>query len=120
MHVVVLLLEDPARLALLDSRTAPGRARAGMLALLGLLALAGISAWRGAALSYERWRAVHLACTGLVIAAAFAHVVWVDAYTSLPAVRWTVLVLVLAAAVVLFWTRRAATRRRSGPTASWP
>ena len=79
-----------------------------MLALLGLLALAGTSAWRRRLrLSYERWRAVHLVCTALVIAAAFAHVIWVDAYTSRPDVRWTVLALVLAAATALFWTRVA-------------
>jgi predicted ferric reductase len=76
--------------------------------LLALVALAGTSLWRQRLrLSYERWRAVHLACTALVIAAAFAHVVWVNAYTSVPVVRWSVLALVLAAAVALFWTRVA-------------
>jgi predicted ferric reductase len=108
LHVVVLVLDDPARVALLDERAAPPRARAGMVALLGLVALAGTSLWRQRLrLSYERWRAVHLACTALVIAAAFAHVVWVNAYTSVPVVRWSVLALVLAAAVALFWTRVA-------------
>jgi predicted ferric reductase len=108
LHVVVLVLDDPARVALLDERAAPPRARAGMVAVLGLVALAGTSLWRQRLrLSYERWRAVHLACTALVIAAAFAHVVWVNAYTSVPVVRWSVLALVLAAAVALFWTRVA-------------
>jgi predicted ferric reductase len=108
LHVVVLVLDDPARVALLDERAAPPRARAGMVAVLGLVALAGTSLWRRRLrLSYERWRAVHLACTALVIAAAFAHVVWVNAYTSVPVVRWSVLALVLAAAVALFWTRVA-------------
>jgi predicted ferric reductase len=108
LHVVVLVLDDPARVALLDERAAPPRARAGMVAVLGLVALAGTSLWRQRLrLSYERWRAVHLACTALVIATAFAHVVWVNAYTSVPVVRWSVLALVLAAAVALFWTRVA-------------
>lgn len=108
VHVVVLVLDDPARLALLDPRTAPPRARAGMLALLGLAALAGTSIWRHRVrVSYQRWRAAHLALTALVVAAAFAHVVWVDAYTSVPVVRWALLALVLAAAVGVFWTRVA-------------
>jgi predicted ferric reductase len=116
-HVVVLLLDDPARIALLDFRTAPGRARAGVLAVLGLLALAGSSAWRRRlGLSYERWRAAHLALTALVISAAFVHVLWVDAYMSVPDVRWTVLALVLAAAVALFAARVA----RPYATASRP
>jgi predicted ferric reductase len=108
-HLVVLLADDPGRLALLDPRTAPPRARAAVIATLGLLALAGTSIYRRRlGLTYERWRAVHLACTAVVIAAAFAHVVWVDAYTSVPLVRWTVLALVLAAAGALFWSRVAA------------
>jgi predicted ferric reductase len=108
LHVLVLLVADPTRLALFDPRTDPPRARAGILALLGLLALAGTSIWRRRLrLSYERWRALHLSFTALVLAAAFAHVVWVDAYTSVPAVRWSVLALVLAAATALFWTRVA-------------
>ena len=108
LHVVVLVIDDPSRLALLDLRSAPPRARAGVLALLGMFILAGSSAWRRPLrLTYERWRGLHLACTALVISAAFAHVVWVDAYTSVPIVRWTVLTLVLAAGVMFFWTRVA-------------
>jgi predicted ferric reductase len=108
VHVVVLFVDDPSRLALLNPLTAPPRARAGVLALLALLALAGTSMCRQRLrLNYERWRAVHLTCTALVIAAAFAHVIWVNAYMSLPDVRWTVLALVLAAAGALFWTRVA-------------
>ncbi len=42
-----------------------------------------------------------------MIFAAFAHVVWVNAYTSVPVVRWSVLALVLAAGVGLFWARVA-------------
>ncbi len=107
-HLGLLLADDPRRLALLDVATAPGRARAGVLALVGLLALAATSIWREALRrGYERWRRLHLGLTGLVIGAAFLHVLWVDAYTSLPAVRWSVLVLTLAAAGALFWSRVA-------------
>ncbi|MFL5846887.1 MAG: ferric reductase-like transmembrane domain-containing protein [Solirubrobacteraceae bacterium] len=107
-HVLVLLIDDPSRLALFDVATAPGRARAGILALLGLVALSVTSVWRTRlGLSFERWRALHLALTCVVIAASFVHVVWVHAYTSLPAEREAVLVLVLAAAAALFWARVA-------------
>jgi len=43
----------------------------------------------------------------VVIAGAFVHVMWVDAYTSLPLVRESVLALVLVAAGALFWSRVA-------------
>src|SRR3954452_12882434 len=42
-HVVGLVVADPSRLALPDVATAPPRARAGMLALLGLSVLAATS-----------------------------------------------------------------------------
>jgi predicted ferric reductase len=107
-HLVILLVDDPTRLALLDPATAPGRARAGVLALLGLITLACTSVWRRhMRLSYEQWRAVHITATAVVLAAGFAHVIWVDSYTSLIVIRWTVLGLVLAAAAALFWTRVA-------------
>ena len=83
VHVAALVVADPARVQLLDLHTAPPRARAGALGLLGLIALAVTSRWRQRLrLGYERWRVVHLTVTAVVIAAAFAHVVWVDAYTS--------------------------------------
>src|SRR4051794_8025261 len=84
-HLVFLLAADPSRLGLLNPLTAPPRARAGVLALLALIALALTSIFRARLrLSYERWRALHLGLTALVLAGAFAHVVWVDAYTSFP------------------------------------
>jgi predicted ferric reductase len=101
-------VDDPARLALLDTLSAPGRARAGMVALLGLAGLACTSVWRRRlGLSFERWRAAHLACTAAAVGGAFVHVMWVDSYSSAPAVRWSVLALVLAAALALFWSRVA-------------
>jgi predicted ferric reductase len=108
VHVAILLADDPRRLALLDVPTAPGRARAGVAALLGLLALAYTSIRRRRlGLGYEAWRAAHLVLTGVVIAGAFVHVMWVDAYTSVRVVRESVLALVLVAAVALFWARVA-------------
>jgi predicted ferric reductase len=107
-HVVILCADEPTRLWLLDVATAPGRARAGVIALAGLLGLAYTSIRRAQiGLSYQLWRALHLTLTAAVIAGAFVHVMWVDAYTSLPIVRETVLALVLVAAGALFWSRIA-------------
>jgi predicted ferric reductase len=107
-HVGALIADDPARLALLDPRDAPLRAKAGMVALLGMLALASTSIWRRRLrLSYEHWRAIHVACAAAVIAGSFVHLLGVGAYLSLPAIRWGVLLLVSLAVVALFCVRVA-------------
>lgn len=107
-HLVVLVVDDPARLGLLELNHAPPRARAGAVSALALLGLAGTSIWRARLrLPYERWRAIHLGLTAVALGGAFAHVVWVHAYSSMPAERDLVLALVLAAAVALFWARVA-------------
>jgi predicted ferric reductase len=114
-HVVILFADDPARLALLDVASAPGRARAGVAALLGLLGLAGTSVWRRQVrLRYEQWRAVHLALTVVVIGGAFVHIMWVDSYSAAGVVRWSVLGLVVGAAVAMFWSRVAAPYASAG------
>jgi predicted ferric reductase len=107
-HVAVLIADDPSRLTLLDSASAPPRARAGMAGLIGLGALAATSAWRRQLrLSYERWKALHLTLTVVVLAAAFAHLVWVDSYMSYPVVRWSTVALVVLTGAALFWSRVA-------------
>lgn len=107
-HVVALIVDDPARLALLDPRDAPVRARAGMFALLAMIALAATSVWRGQLrMSYERWRAVHVVCAAVVIAGSFVHVVGVSAYASLPALRWAVLALAVTGVAAIFSVRVA-------------
>jgi predicted ferric reductase len=107
-HVVALMVDDPGRLALLDPRDAPLRARAGMAAVIAMLALAGTSVWRRRLrLSYEAWRAVHVVGAAVVIGGSFVHLAGVSAYLSLPAIRWGVLLLVLVGVVGLFSVRVA-------------
>ncbi|MEV4422711.1 ferredoxin reductase family protein [Patulibacter sp. NPDC049589] len=107
-HVAILMLDDPRRLRLFDVPDAPGRARAGTIAVLALVGIAVTSIWRAKlGMRFEHWRASHLALTGVVIAASFVHVIWVRAYTSLADERDVVLALVIAAAAALFWARVA-------------
>ncbi len=107
-HVVALMVDDPARLALLDPRDAPVRARAGMAAMVAMLVLTGTSVWRRRlGMSYERWRLVHIVCAAVVIAASFVHVVGVGAYVSLPAFRWAMVTLVVIGIAAIFSARVA-------------
>ena len=107
-HIVLLMVDDPSRFALFDQRDAPLRARAALAATLAMFALAGASIWRERIrMSYERWRALHLACAAVVLGGAFVHVVGVSAYASLPAFRWGVLFLVLLGIGAVFCVRVA-------------
>ncbi|HEX2053053.1 MAG TPA: ferric reductase-like transmembrane domain-containing protein [Actinomycetota bacterium] len=86
-HLVVLLIDDPSKIALLDPRIAPWRARAGVAALVCLFLLGGTSLWRRwLRLGYETWRGVHIVLGAGLIGFSFAHMVGVDHYLSLGAI----------------------------------
>lgn len=105
-HVAVLVIDDPVRLALLNPLDAPGRARAGLAALVALALLVASSTWRRAlGLRYEPWRALHVVLGALVIAASFAHAIGVSQYLATGTIRWAVLALVVVAAGALFYLR---------------
>jgi predicted ferric reductase len=97
-HLVVLLIDDPAKLALLNPLIAPWRARAGVSALLCLFVLGATSLWRRwFRLGYESWRAVHIVLGAGLIGFSFAHMVGVNHYLSLGAI-WVASIALLALA----------------------
>lgn len=116
-HVVVLMLDDASRLELLNPAKAPWRAQAGVGAILALGALIVTSLRRqDFGLRYEHWRAVHVALGVAVLGLSVAHAVGVSHYLSVGPLRWAALLLVVAAAVGVFYLRVgrpfAATGRR--------
>jgi predicted ferric reductase len=130
-HVVVLIAEDSSRFSLLDIVHAPFRAKAGVVAILALLALTATSLWRRPLrLPYEAWRALHVLLGLAVIGFAFAHVIGVSKFVATGPVRWGVLLFVLAAGAAAFYLRigrpfaagarpyavRAVRRERGGAT----
>ncbi len=97
-HLVVLLIDDPAKWALLNPMVAPWRARAGVSALVCLFLLGGTSMWRRwFKLSYETWRWVHIVLGAGLIGFSFAHMVGVNHYLSLGAI-WVASVAMLGIA----------------------
>ncbi len=105
-HPVLLIVEDPSKLALFDVVHAPDRARLGVGALAAVLAIVGISVGRRALrLSYEAWQLLHGFLAVLVVALSLAHAVGVGHYTGKPFTRalWTGLTVGLAA--LLGWVR---------------
>jgi predicted ferric reductase len=107
-HVVVLMVDDPGRLALLNPFDAPWRAVAGVSAVVALVALIASSTLRRRLrLRYERWRALHLVLGALVVVLSLAHVLGVGRYLALETFRGTALALTVAAAFGLFALRIA-------------
>jgi 3-phenylpropionate/trans-cinnamate dioxygenase ferredoxin reductase subunit len=94
IHPILLFINNPATLQLLNLATAPWRARAGVIAVVAMLALVATSVWRELMkIKYDIWRWVHDALSFLAIGLALFHMFKVNYYMSLTyqKVIWLVL-----------------------------
>jgi 3-phenylpropionate/trans-cinnamate dioxygenase ferredoxin reductase subunit len=94
VHPILLFINNPATLQLLNLATAPWRARAGVIAVVAMLALVATSVWRELMkIKYDIWRWVHDALSFLAIGLALFHMFKVNYYMSLTyqKVIWLVL-----------------------------
>lgn len=111
LHLVVLLVDDPGRFRLFVPTVAPPRALAASAATVSLAALVVTSRRRRSfGLTYETWRAVHVILSVAVVGFTAVHVLGVAVYSARPAVRFGVLVAVVAsvsAVAHLRWRRPA-------------
>jgi predicted ferric reductase len=103
-HPVILFIQNPHTLRLLNLFTAPWRARAAVLGTLLLILLIVTSVKRLALrLSYEAWRWLHDIFAVGVIGLILYHIFNVNYYTSVPLQRWLwVLLAGIWAAMILF------------------
>ncbi|MDX6627969.1 MAG: hypothetical protein QOH00_215 [Gaiellales bacterium] len=105
-HVVVLLVDDPAKLHLFVPTMAPWRAEAGVSSVLALGGLLATTAWRSRLrLSYEDWRAIHGILGVAALGFAFAHLVGVGRFMSLSTVWLTTAIALVGATGALFHLR---------------
>lgn len=82
-HLALVLLAQPARIALLAFFGAPGRAQAAVFSTLALVALVASSVWRGRLqIPYAAWRAMHLALGAAALVFATVHTVGVHRYLT--------------------------------------
>src|SRR3954466_12283026 len=104
LHVVLLMVDDPTRLKLLEFWSAPARARFAVVATLALVALSATSLLRARLrLSYEAWRRVHLALGLVLVVSGAAHGLLVGHYLAAGLLReLTIGLLGLSLAGVLF------------------
>jgi predicted ferric reductase len=97
-HPLILFVEDPANLQLLNVLDAPWRARWGVASIAALLILVITSIWRlQLKLRYESWRLWHGMLGTLAVASAMAHIALVAHYVETPWKRgfWI--------AITVFW-----------------
>jgi predicted ferric reductase len=102
-HPILLFVDDPDRLGLLNVIDAPWRARFGVLSVVLLLAIVATSLWRRQLrLSYELWRVLHGVLALGIVLTALLHIELVGYYVSGPWRRglWFVWSLVLIALLV--------------------
>ena len=105
-HPVLLFIDDPSKLALLDPRTAPNRARFAVSSVVALLLLMGTSAWRRRLrLRYEVWQLLHGLLAVAVVALALAHAAGVGYYVARPWQRALWVAMSLALVGLLGWVR---------------
>src|SRR5215471_20465463 len=75
-HPIILFIVRPELLALLNSITAPWRARFAALSTYSLIALVAMALWRRKLkLSYETWHLTHIVLAVVAVAAGVAHMV---------------------------------------------
>jgi predicted ferric reductase len=94
VHPILLFINNPETLRLLNLFTAPWRARAGVVAVVAMLALVVTSVWREMMkIKYDIWRWIHDGLSFLAIGLAIYHMFKVNYYMSLPyqKVIWLVL-----------------------------
>jgi len=84
-HPMLLFINSPETLELLNVFTAPWRARAGVTAVIALLIMIGVSLWRkNIKFEYTQWRIWHGILATLVVALAMIHVVLAGHYINTP------------------------------------
>jgi predicted ferric reductase len=105
-HVVVLLVDDPAKFHLFVPGMAPWRAEAAVSSTLALGGILATTIWRHRMrLSYEDWRAIHCILGVAALGFAFVHLVGVGRFMSLSTVWLSTAIALVGATGALFHLR---------------
>lgn len=105
-HPLILFIQNPYTLKLLNVFSAPWRARAGVLAAVALIFLVLTSVKRlSLKLSYEAWRLLHDILSVAVVGFALYHIFKVDYYTSVPVQRWLWVVMGILWGLMMVYIR---------------
>src|SRR5262252_3922351 len=115
-HPIILFIERPELLALLNSIQAPWRARFAALSTYSLIALVVMALWRVKwNIKYETWHLTHIVLAVVAVAAGLAHMVGWGFYLTTPwkralwiglTILWIALLLYVRILKPLFMLRR--------------
>lgn len=87
-HPLLLIVNNPFAVELLNVFTTPGKVRTGVLSVIALIGLIFTSVYRQRMkLSYEGWRGMHDVFTLAVIGLALWHVLGINYYMAMPLQR---------------------------------
>jgi predicted ferric reductase len=104
-HLLLLVLDDPDRLDLLNLVEAPARAREAVGALVALGVLTALAVRRRPGRQQRAWRTWHVLLSIAAISLALGHVAGVGRYLGLDALSGAALSLVLLAALAAVFLR---------------
>ena len=104
-HLLVLVLDSPDRLELLNLAEAPTRARDAVGALIALGVLATVAARRPPGRQTRAWRTLHVLLSAAAVSLALGHVAGVGRYLGLDALSGAALSLVPLAALAAVYLR---------------
>ena len=105
-HPIILFVIQPERLALLNSFTAPWRARFAALSTYSLIALVVTALWRVKLnIRYETWHTSHIVLAILAVGAGVAHMVGWSFYLADPWKRSLWIFIVIFWIALLFYIR---------------
>jgi predicted ferric reductase len=111
-HLLLLVLDNPDRLELLNVAEAPARAREAVGALIALGVLATLSTRRRPGRQTRAWQTAHVLLSAAAVSLALGHVAGVGRYLGLDALSGAALSLVPLAALAAIYLRD---ERAAGP-----
>lgn len=108
-HPVLLFVNDPDTLELLNVPDAPWRSRFGLAATVAVLLVIGLSVWRKRLrISYETWQLTHSLLAVVAVTFALFHAVLVGRYLDTPEKKGLWIVYAAALVALLVWVRLVA------------
>jgi len=106
VHPLLIFIESPGALRLLNIFTAPWRARMAVTSTIAMIIIVVTSLWRQKLrIEYDRWRITHGLLATIAVSAGFVHIFLAGVYTDVPVLRTVWMIYALVWIGLLAYTR---------------